>query len=899
MKKTAFYSTILLLGLFLGITINSSGQTTIWSEDFSTYVEGTGIDGTGNIGDYPAGVTKWTLDVSGCTLDNDEDYIKTDYEKLKSRDLDGPAVWQSESIDLTAYSTGATFSIKFYEYSSMEPEDYIDVHYQLNGGDFVLIPNWNGHGSDIHTLIDDFSKDTVVQSVSTCNNLVIKVTFNNNSDSEEFQMDDVFLYPNMEYSSSTTTQNTHKIAAGKTNQQIIGMEIITTGTESPISITQFTINTNGSSTPVSNNIENAKIYYTGIDNTFATGTQFGSTYALPTTTNFDITGTQQLSEGTNYFWLTFNTKTGATLGELIDAECISFVIDGSTETPTITAPAGSRIIAAPLSGNYTIGTKSNYASFTAAVSDLNNLGISGSVSFSVASGTYTEQISFSAIDGTSATDTIIFQSSTSNYADVTLQFTQTSTANYVVNFDGSDYISFLDMTIQSTGSSSYGKVFVFKGTTQNISLKDNNINGRNVSSQSNNYAVIYGEGGTSNMASNINIENDTIRYGSKGISFEGGDASNLETGNSFRNNAVENFYYSGIETGYQDAVVVNQNRINSKGVSTIEQGIKTYYCNNDIEITRNRVLLSAADENTGIELNSCYGTTAMPGLIANNFTSITVATFTTAGISIENSGHQYIYHNSINAYSSSKNNSVFRSGTQAGVGVTHYWPDALFEGLKIINNIVSGALKSIDVSQTTADEGYLESSDNNDWFTLSSILGSWGSINCPDLAAWQAVCGMDGNSVSVDPDYISNESPAIGNQNLKESVPEISEVPKDIDNMPRRNPTTPGAKKFCCVWKGTVSSNWNDPSNWNFGQVPTLNDDVCIDAMANYQPDLLSDAECRDLLMQQVCSLNANNYNLTTTGNVHISEASITNDNQLIFGGGENTEFMPGTQRYN
>jgi len=97
--------------------------------------------------------------------------------------------------------------------------------------------------------------------------------------------------------------------------------------------------------------------------TFTTDTQFGSTYTTPTTSNFDITSTQQLSESTNYFWLTFDTKTGATLGELIDAECISFVIEGSTETPTITAPTGSRTLAAPLSGSYTIGAKSNYASF--------------------------------------------------------------------------------------------------------------------------------------------------------------------------------------------------------------------------------------------------------------------------------------------------------------------------------------------------------------------------------------------------------------------------------------------------------------------------------------------------------------------------------------------------------
>jgi len=584
MKKTLLL--LLFTSLLIGLSFNCHGQ--IWSEDFSTYVEGTGIDGTGNIGDYPANVTKWTLNVSACTLADADDYIKTDYEKLKSQDLDGPAIWLSESIDLSTYSEGATFSIKFYEYSSMEADDYIDVHYQLNGGAFVLIPNWNSHGSGIHTLIDDFEKDTVVKSVGACDNLVIKVTFNNDSGYEELQMDDIFVYPNMEYVSSTTTQNTHNIAAGKTNRQIIGIEIVTTESDNPMSITSFTVNANGSSTPSSTNIENAKIYYTGTSNTFTTDTQFGSTYTTPTTSNFDITSTQQLSESTNYFWLTFDTKTGATLGELIDAECISFVIEGSTETPTITAPTGSRTLAAPLSGSYTIGAKSNYASFTAAVNDLNELGISSTVDFAVSNGTYTEQISLSAISGTSATDTIVFQSASGNREDVTLQFTPTSTNNYVIRLNGSDYISFLDMTIQSTGTSSYGRVFVLKGTTQNITLKDNNINGFDVSSDDDVYAAVYAFSGADNMASNVNIENDTITNGSYGIYFRGDNASNLEIQNTFINNVLNNFYYSGINAECQDAVIINKNTLTAKA-STSTSGIIANECNNAIEMTQNRI----------------------------------------------------------------------------------------------------------------------------------------------------------------------------------------------------------------------------------------------------------------------------------------------------------------------
>ena len=691
MKKFALLS-IFLISLLLGITINSSGQTTVWSEDFSAYVENTGIEGPGtvNIGDYPAGVTKWTLDVSNCTLADADDYFKThNYAKqLEGRDLDGDAVWQSESIDISSYST-VTFSLEASEDGSLNSSDYFDVYYQVDGGGFTRIPNWNGMGNDDHTLVDDFPSTTITQSISSGNQLVIKVVMHNNSTWDRHYLDDISVKANMEYVSSTTTQNTLNIAAGKTNRQIIGIEIVTTGTESPLSISKFTVNANGSSTPVSNNIENAKLYFTGTDNAFSTDTQFGSTYSSPTSTDFDITGSQQLSEGTNYFWLTFDTKSGAIVGEYVDAECISFVIGGSTETPTITAPSGSRTIAEPLLGSYTIGAKSNYTSFTAAANDLNELGISGTVSFAVASGTYTEQISFSAIDGTSATDTIVFQSSTGNRADVTLQFEPTSTANYVVNFDGSDYISFLDMTIQSTGTSSYGRVFVFEGATQNITIKDNNINGLDINSDEDVYAVIYAFSGSNNMASNINIENDTITNGSYGIYFRGDNNSNLETQNTFINNVLNNFYYTGINAECQDAVIINKNTLTGKASNASANGIIANECNNAMEITQNKVFLNATNENSGISLYTCIGTTSNQGLTANNYVSFQSATTTTEGIYVMSCGYQKIYHNSINIRASGKNTVGNRTGNQTGIGVDHWWTSTDFGHLDIRNNVAS------------------------------------------------------------------------------------------------------------------------------------------------------------------------------------------------------------------
>lgn len=46
-------------------------------------------------------------------------------------------------------------------------------------------------------------------------------------------------------------------------------------------------------------------------------------------------------------------------------------------------------------------------------------------------------------------------------------------------------------------------------------------------------------------------------------------------------------------------------------------------------------------------------------------------------------------------------------------------------------------------------------------------------------------------------------------------------------------------------------------------------------------------------------TIDFNNKDVTINGNAHMSEIVVENDNKMIFGGGGNTEFWPGSQRYN
>ncbi len=153
----------------------------------------------------------------------------------------------------------------------------------------------------------------------------------------------VYLEQDMVYSSSNVTQSvTTSVNAASTNQQVIGIQVVTTGSLNPLTLSKLVLNATG--TTSASDIANAKIFYTGVSSTFATTTQFGSTIATPTTTNFDVTGTQILAQGTNYFWLTYDINATAIHNNVVDGECVSITVAGTDYTPTTTAPSGSRSI---------------------------------------------------------------------------------------------------------------------------------------------------------------------------------------------------------------------------------------------------------------------------------------------------------------------------------------------------------------------------------------------------------------------------------------------------------------------------------------------------------------------------------------------------------------------------
>lgn len=152
--------------------------------------------------------------------------------------------------------------------------------------------------------------------------------------------------PPMVITSATVVQASSANASRcDANQEIVCLQITTTGASNPITVTQ--IQTNFSGTAGVGALSGADVFYTGTSNSFSPATLFGSN-ASPTVATYSINGSQQLMTGTNYFWLAYDLNNTGTIGNTIDGLITQFTAaavnynSGSAPAITTTNPAGSR-----------------------------------------------------------------------------------------------------------------------------------------------------------------------------------------------------------------------------------------------------------------------------------------------------------------------------------------------------------------------------------------------------------------------------------------------------------------------------------------------------------------------------------------------------------------------------
>ena len=448
----------------------------------------------------------------------------------------------------------------------------------------------------------------------------------------------------------------------------------------------------------------------------------------------------------------------------------------------------SKISFGQLSGTYTIGgTSPNYSSISQAVSSLNSQGISNSVIFNIRPGTYSGQITINAIAGTSATKTVTFQAENGDSTSVIITHTSStsSTNNFTLKLNNSDYIIFKKVTIERSGSNSYSQVLDISGGATHNKFESCIIKGYSGTSTAT-YSALIGSTNSADDSYNQFIFN-LFDGGSYGMYYLGRGSTMLDEGLVIKNNIFKNQYYRAMYIASQSSPEITGNQIDATSASSSYQGIYAFYCDDGLRIIKNKININ--NGGIGLNIHNSSGSATNKGLIANNFISIGGAV-ESYGIYINLSSAQHIYYNNINMYSSNAASKIL------------YLNGATTATLDIRNNnfYSSGNAYSIYVSNTTVTP--VSTCNYNNLYTAGTYIGFWQNTgDITDFNTWVSVTGFDINSVSCDPMYVSTtdlhtKSGIINNAGTS-SLSSITPVNDDIDNQ-LRSTSTPdiGADEF-------------------------------------------------------------------------------------------------------
>jgi parallel beta-helix repeat protein len=490
-----------------------------------------------------------------------------------------------------------------------------------------------------------------------------------------------------------------------------------------------------------------------------------------------------------------------------------------------------------MGGVYTIGgTTANFPTIAAAITAMQTKSICSPITFYINKGTYTGRIVIPVIPGASAVNRITFNGR--NADSVIITYAGTSSALATVLFNGADYITFKNVTIQNTatsyayaacwiGGADYTTIDSCKllvdqtGTASTVAIAVATATETSVSS--------YG-----NTANYTTISNSILKGGYYGIKFNGTSYTVQCTNNSIINCTLDKVYYYGIYFYYQTFPTYQNNTI-SGFRNTTAYGIMNYYSVSTPSIINNRVYnVSYGIYNYGYSSTPCFnpqiiGNTVRASIYGlyhyyqnssnierNDFvgglyamltnydvTPSPDSTIIANNIARQGGNASYPYGNALYLGYSSRvsvyhntfqTDSVYTSPTSYGTGFVRYNTGAI----KIKNNIFK-SVGNIPCFNTDGQNLAAGELDYNIYYTVVSgnIIAYWGSTTYTSFTVWKSsMPTINKNSLNVDPILISKY-----NLHLKSGATFNGGIPlgitKDVDNDDRCLPMPSiGADEF-------------------------------------------------------------------------------------------------------
>ena len=398
---------------------------------------------------------------------------------------------------------------------------------------------------------------------------------------------------------------------------------------------------------------------------------------------------------------------------------------------------GSYLFAAPMSGVYTIGgTSPDFNTITDAVNALIANGVDGYTDFTIRTGTYNEQITIPAINGTSSVNWVVFRAESGNADDVIISHTASSSSdNYVVKLDGADYFDFHQLTFRAEGTSNLGIVFQLNNGTTHIKIQNNKLYGTGRSAV---YSkLINASLSGSNSISDIEIQSNYFYDTYSGIYLYAYNSTNISSITSNDNN-FDNVM-TAIYLEYVPNAEINRNFIDNANVGIYIEN------SSSAVIRKNRIFA----QKTAIEVR--YSNSAE---IINNELISKAAPYSGnyglgQGIVLNNSGNADVYYNSVKIDEVASDNYSVAFALYGGTSNEIF--DNIFanfgRGYSVIFSSVTNSDLDMDYNDIFVGKGYLAKSGNTVYYSLSEFQTGFGE-NANSVSAYPGFGNNDANATS-------------------------------------------------------------------------------------------------------------------------------------------------------
>lgn len=399
-----------------------------------------------------------------------------------------------------------------------------------------------------------------------------------------------------------------------------------------------------------------------------------------------------------------------------------------------------------LSGTFTLNPAlpsggTNFTTFNEAADTLEVRGICGPVVVEVVSGLYTEQVSFGEVPGASSINTVTYRSQANDSTAVEITFTSTnSLSNYTVRLNGADH-HVLEALKITKGGSNLGRVIDIRNKATHNTIKRCYLLGDTLlGTTSNLMATVVSDINTGGDSYNT-LSANRIEGGSYGIFYKGATGNgSAELGSRIVGNVLTRQFYMGMETDYQDSLLVEGNQIRgNSSYSGTSMGIRTNYSGPGMRLAANIIEAKGNWPTYGMYLSQGAGSNTFPSKVYNNAIMVGDSGVTNAvyAIVIDDMINLDIDHNTC----------IVRDGDQFSGGLF------ISSGSNIRSRNNNLACRVIGIPYISNNSLFVGLSNFNNLYTPGPFIGGMGNLGYTTLGAWKNATGLDVNSLAVNPQF--------------------------------------------------------------------------------------------------------------------------------------------------